>query len=469
MISLRIVLLLAGILVLGLLLFALPVSSARAFCGFYVAKADGDLFNKASKVVIARQDARTVITMVNDYQGAPDDFALVVPVPTVLDREQIHVTETEIVDHLDAYTAPRLVEYHDPDPCRPLYRLNDSVQALAAAPAEAAWRAEAKALGVTVEAQYSVGEYDILILSAEESGSLRTWLVGNGYKLPKAVVPVLEDYIAMGMKFFVARIDLTKVTTKDRRGYSYLRPLQIAFESEGFMLPIRLGMVNADGPQDLIIMTLTQRGRIELANYPTARIPSGMDIPIYVREDFGEFYKAMFTRQVALHDRRAGFLEYAWDMNWCDPCAADPLSVAQLQELGVHWLENGDRQGGTQGGAIAPPGPGGALDVFVTRLHLRYDAEHFPDDLMLTETGERENYQGRYVLRHPYSGPAQCREAEHYRATLPARHDREARQLASLTGWPLDEIRARMAAAGAGVSPVHDPHDPWWRRVWSDR
>lgn len=472
MVSLRLVILAVGVLTLGLLLFVLPVSSAWAFCGFYVAKADGDLFNKASKVVMARQGDRTVITMVNDYQGDPSDFAVVIPVPYVLEREQIHVTETEIVDHLDAYTAPRLVEYHDPDPCRALRTFEDSGLVMAA-PAEAEWRAEAKALGVTVEAQYSVGEYEIVILSAEESGGLQTWLVGNGYKLPEAVVPVLEDYLAQGMKFFVARIDLSKIGAEDRRGYSYLRPLQIAFEAEGFMLPIRLGMVNADGPQDLIILTLTQRGRVELANYPTVRVPTGMDIPIFVREDFGDFYKAMFTRQVELQDRRAGFLEYAWDMAWCDPCAADPLSVAELQELGVHWLGNGDRQGGTQNRAILPPGPvvggGGPLDVFVSRLHLRYDAEHFPDDLMLIETGDRENFQGRYVLRHPFTGPAQCRAGEAYRAGLPARHAREARQLASLTNWPLAEIRDRMEQDGAGFTPVRDPQDPWWRKLWNDR
>ena len=105
-----------GILVLSsLFLIAEP---AAAFCGFYVAKAGSKLFNEASKVVIAREGDRTVITMVSDYQGEPTDFAMVVPVPSILKREQIHVTKTAIVEHLDAYTAPRLVEYFDPDPCR---------------------------------------------------------------------------------------------------------------------------------------------------------------------------------------------------------------------------------------------------------------------------------------------------------------------------------------------------------------
>ena len=68
----------------------------------------------------ARNNA-TVLTMVNDYDGDPKEFALVVPVPTFLEREQIHVTEKKVIDHLDAYTSPRLVEYFDPDPCIPIY------------------------------------------------------------------------------------------------------------------------------------------------------------------------------------------------------------------------------------------------------------------------------------------------------------------------------------------------------------
>ena len=97
----------------------LAANSAQAFCGFYVAKADTKLFNKASKVVVARKGERTAVTMASDYQGDPKEFALVIPVPTVVTKEQIKVLESALVDHLDAYSAPRLVEYFDPDPCQP--------------------------------------------------------------------------------------------------------------------------------------------------------------------------------------------------------------------------------------------------------------------------------------------------------------------------------------------------------------
>ena len=90
---------------------------AAAFCGFYVAKADTTIFNKASQVVLVRDGDRTVLTMSNDFRGDPREFAMVIPVPTSITREQIHVADAALVSHLDAYTAPRLVEYFDADPC----------------------------------------------------------------------------------------------------------------------------------------------------------------------------------------------------------------------------------------------------------------------------------------------------------------------------------------------------------------
>ena len=93
-------------------------TEASAFCGFYVGKADSTLFNKASEVAIARHDNKTVITMANDYEGDAKEFALVVPVPTILEKGQIHVGDAAILKHLADYSAPRLVEYFDENPCR---------------------------------------------------------------------------------------------------------------------------------------------------------------------------------------------------------------------------------------------------------------------------------------------------------------------------------------------------------------
>jgi len=441
--------------VLALAALLLPALPAAAFCGFYVAKADTDLFNRASKVVLVRDGDRTVITMANDYQGDPQEFALVVPVPTFLDRDQIHVGNRAVLDHLDAYTAPRLVEYFDDNPCRRVYE--DEMRSLggqaASVPSPRKMAADARSLGVTIEAQYTVGEYDILILSAKESAGLETWLTGNGYRVPAGAAAVLGSYIKQDMRFFVAKVNLTE---KHRLGFSFLRPLQVAYESPKFMLPIRLGTVNADGPQELFVFALTRSGRVETTNYRTVRLPTDAEVPLYVEDEFADFYRAMFQHQVAEQDMRAVFLEYAWDMAWCDPCAAAPLSASELGELGVFWLG---------GGPVARPrNVAPAQDVFVTRLHLRYDRDHFPQDLLFQETGDRTNFQGRYVLRHPWTGSDECPAAVTYRQELAQRHEAQAAKLAAMTGWKLDEVRRRMGLSGAQPAA-----EPWWRRLWPGR
>jgi len=441
-------------LLTGALLTALVLPDpGRAFCGFYVAKADTDLFNSASKVVLVRDRDRTVITMANDYRGEPEEFALVVPVPTFIEREQIHVGDRAILDHLDAYSAPRLVEYYDPDPCQRMeYRRLDSAAAPMAELSDGAAKS-AGAFGVTIEASYTVGEYDILILSAEESSGLETWLRQSGYRIPKGASEVLGSYLRQGMRFFVAKVNLKQ---QKRLGYSYLRPLQVAYESRKFMLPVRLGTVNADGPQELFVFVLTRSGRVETTNYRTVRLPSDVEVPVFVKDDFADFYRDMFSREVDKERMRTVFLEYAWDMGWCDPCAADPLSDRELQELGVFWLA--DAPGDIRGIKSQ------ARDVFVTRLHLRYTGATFPDDLVFQETGDRANFQGRYVIRHPWKGsPNACREARDYFDELRRRQDREAETLASLTGWDLGEIRDRMDIGTAGA-PDDDP--PWWKKLW---
>src|SRR5436190_21137944 len=145
---------------------AWSTSAVLGFCGFYVGKADTNLFNKASQVILVRDGDRTVMTMVNDFRGDLKEFAVVIPVPTVLQRGQIHVGDKTLVDHLDAYSAPRLVEYFDQNPCVVAMRAMPMAPARDMMDMRAAQSVREKALGVTIEARYTVGEYDILILSA---------------------------------------------------------------------------------------------------------------------------------------------------------------------------------------------------------------------------------------------------------------------------------------------------------------
>jgi hypothetical protein len=411
---------------------------AAAFCGFYVAKADSKLFNRASKVVLSWDSGKTAVTMANDYEGDPKEFAIAVPVPTFIERQQIGVVDMKTIDHLDAFTAPRLVEYHDPDPCAPAVAATGMMLSSRAMPAAmpAPMQVAKVYRGVTVEATYDVAEYDVSILSAKESDGLVDFLRDNGYRLPDGAEAVLGSYIKQKMHFFIAKVNLERMELSGRR---FLRPLQVRYETSKFMLPLRLGTLNANGPQDLIVLALTRKGRVETTNYQTKKLPTGMEVPLYVKDDFAPFYRAMFDHAVERADMRAVFLEYAWDMGWCDPCAAEPLKNKELVELGARWIASDDEQ---------PFQPTRDADAFVTRLHVRYDAAHFPEDLAFMETKDRENFQGRYVLQHPWEGRAACAAGDHYWKSLPERYRREAANLADLTGWQIAEIQPRMEATG---------------------
>jgi hypothetical protein len=421
----------------------LAASPASAFCGFYVAKADTKLFNKASKVVLARDGSRNVITMAPDYQGSLRDFAMVIPVPTLIQRNQINVADPALVEKIDAYSAPRLVEYFDSDPCNPPpppapmpMSAESSIQVTGSRVRRA------NALGVKIEAEYQVGEYDILILSARQSGGLVTWLAENGYRMPPGAGPVVASYLKQNMKFFVARVNLDRQAAG---GFQQLRPIQVAYEHRKFMLPIRLGTVNAAGPQELFVFALTPNGRVETTNYRTVKLPSNLDVPVFVKAQFPAFYKAMFGTAVNREQMRAVFLEYAWDSRSCDPCSGEPLRDDEARKLGAMWLADENRDRG----------------VFVTRLHLRYTRDTFPEDLMLQETGDSSNFQGRYVLRHAYTGPARCAAGRRYKQDLVRRWDREAQTLANLTGWGINDIRGKMKLSGKAPEP-----EAWWDKLW---
>src|SRR5262249_24758580 len=151
---------------------------------------------------------RTVMTMANDFQGEPRDFAVVIPVPTIITKGQIHIADKALIDHLDAYSAPRLVEYFDYDPCAMAKMRAQSMDRKAGTTNMALREQREKSLAITIEAKYTVGEYDILILSATQSDGLETWLKENGYTIPNGASAVLGSYIKQNMKFFVAKVNL---------------------------------------------------------------------------------------------------------------------------------------------------------------------------------------------------------------------------------------------------------------------
>lgn len=427
------------LLIIGSLIALSPL--LYSFCGFYVSKADGTLKNKTSQVILVRDGNKTVITMYNDYKGDTKDFAMVVPVPVVLRKDDIHVVDQSIFQRLNDYSAPRLVEYWDQNPCEASFEEDKMYAATAkSALSESVVRGNGykKDLGVKIEAKYLVGEYDILILSAKESGGLKEWLTTNGYKIPEGAEEVLNPYIKSNLKFFVVKVNEAE---KKKLPGNFLRPLQISFNSPKFMLPIRLGMANADGDQDLIVYAFTRKGRIECTNYRNVNIPTGKNVPLFVQKNFSAFYGNLFDKQWNNEDKSVGFLEYAWDVSpasyyHCDPCIATAPSEQDLVQSGVWWLKDKDWNDYSDVDNTAPDN--GSKNVHFTRLHFRYNRNSFAQDLMFQVTPNTETFQARYIITHPATGNFTCDAGKKYLQDLKRRRRNELLELTSLTGKNID-------------------------------
>jgi MYXO-CTERM domain-containing protein len=405
---------------LGIALCTLSLASpAHAFCGFYINGAGGEMFNNATQVVMMRHGTRTVLSMQNNYQGPPSDFAMVVPVPVVLQEGQVKTLTKEVFTKVDNMSSPRLVEYWEEDPCN-FARYDDMDMAKSAMgagmAAPSAPAAEAKDYGVTIEAQFVVGEYQIVILSAKESTGLDRYLRDQNYKIPSGAEPLLRGYVAAGSKFFVAKVDPKKV--KFENGMATLSPLRFFYDTEDFSLPIRLGLANSNGTQDLIVNVLSPEQRYEVSNYTNVTIPTNLDVKDGVRKRFGEFYAALFDRTIEQNPRSV-VTEYAWDASSCDPCPGPTLDWNDFGTLGADVLE---------GPVDAPQQFGGGF--VLTRLHTRYGKDGAPEDLVFKKAtpivGGREmrgpsgkleeraqpsdynNFQGRYVIRHEWTGAIAC-------------------------------------------------------------
>jgi len=421
------------IAVLGLCALMSWPTTSRAFCGFYVSGADASLYNNATMVVMMREGTRTVLSMQNNYQGPPEDFAMIVPVPVVLQEDNVKTLPPEIFSRVDKLAAPRLVEYWEQDPCRQMVVYEMAAGMPRSAQRKSGMNDEAESdLGVTIEAQFKVAEYDIVILSAKDSGGLDKWLRKNEYNIPKGANEVLRPYVEQNTKFFVAKVDSKKVKFRD--GKAVLSPLRFHYDTPTFTLPVRLGLLNSAGKQDLIVHILGKAQRYEVANYKNASIPTNIRVEHEVRKTFGAFYDALFERTIEKNPG-AVVTEYAWDATSCDPCPEPPLRLDELATLGADVIVPVEDDPYSDIPGVVPQRrvrPSWQPSGFVlTRLHYRYDKDGLDEDLVFRaagpivggrgmpdqkgELGERRaqassvnNFQGRYVMLNPWKGEISC-------------------------------------------------------------
>ena len=354
--------------------FGLWAGPAAAFCGTYVSSPGVELTNQTSQIIITRQGTRTTLSMANDYSGPLDDFAMLVPVPEVLSESDIQTVRPELFQRFDNYSAPRIVSYECSDFEWDYY--DDGWMDGGGGGYDDGW--EEGPPDVVVEAEYSVGIYDIVILSATTSGGLLEWLTSNGYGVDPAAEDLLGEYIDSGSYFFAAQVDADALSF-DEEGATILEPLQFGYESSIFSLPIRLGTINSPGEQDVVMYIITDEddGAVGISNYTEITVEDECMVDFDEEGGVDVYYGTKFAEAWAAEDGEGWLQEYAWRTSSCDPCPTDSPDTEELEEAGYD---------------------GYSWESYFTRIRLRYTPDGADEDVMLYTSGISSSEQIRYII-----------------------------------------------------------------------
>jgi len=383
---------------MGSVLLTLALSGggqAHGFCGTYIGSAGSSLTNARSEVIISRSGQQTTMTMANDVGSDVEDFAMLVPVPEILEADDVTLVDKDVLRRIDTYTAPRLVSYT----CSSFYGHGDSgwhhgdrggrgcfrgcgfgdkgssFSDTALGSAEDTGPSWADA--IEVESSFAVGEYEIEVISADTAEALIAWADDQGYAIADDAEEVLARYIEAGVYFFAAKVSLESLPADN----PFLSPLQFSYESPVMTLPISLGALNADGEQDLVVTVINDysEGQAHISNMPEREVLDECMWSPVGEDDFADLYTQQLDASFSAADDGEGgwVLEYSWDGGKCDPCP-DPGFLSDEDLSSVGWLR-------------------GSTEAYVSRLRVRYTPEQAADDLVFYHSKITDQTQTRFI------------------------------------------------------------------------
>ncbi len=374
----------------------------------FISKDGSKIISQVSKVVIAQKDQKIILTFTSDLHTKAKQFILLVPVPADIKNLHVSTIGYEFINKLDLYISPRLIGYINFDPCDPNVLIRPLILA----------NHMDKAIGLNPIIPKTTNEHKFFVLTSEESIGIRDWLKKHYYKLPSQYSNVLKKYIVKNMRFIVIEVK------KHDSNVIQLAPIQIEYESENFLLPIRIGGLNAPKSinQDMTIYIFSNQGEVLPSNYKVNETPYNIDLPISTIGNFNQFYSNLMYKLFALHPdiiRK----EYSWPINACEPCTSTPLTNNELQELGVFWYSLNE-----------PKLP------YITRLHTHYSQEYsqysLADSIEFQETSKQLKYQTYFNLKHPID-MVQSKCGDRYYTEIQKAKAKEGKNFGMLAPKPL--------------------------------
>jgi hypothetical protein len=228
------------------------------------------------KAVLIYRDGREdlVISIDLDLRSVSElpNMAWIIPVPSL---PEVQVTDRALFDELDRISAPEIVY-------RSEHRGGFGLGAGAPASAPA----------VEVLERKEVGVYDVAVLAGREGGALLDWLHTEGFRVPDALLPALDAYIAEGWTFVAMRI----APDLDQNEVFSAEPVWLSFDAGQMVYPMRLTGIRAeplalrlyilaDHRYELDGFTLEFAGRVQV-EAPDARLASALNREFYFTKLF---------------------------------------------------------------------------------------------------------------------------------------------------------------------------------------
>lgn len=220
----------------------------------------------AERIVFEVDRGRITAHVQITYAGGADNFAWVVPVPSVPDVEE---SSTAFIQAIDQASAPQVM-LPPSDPCDFGSFDGNGGGGCGCAEADQASAGGGNAAprsapegNVVVYAQDVTDNYEFAVVGAVQTSELVTWLQMNGYNVSANMTPVMDVYNGPTAKFLALKL-------RDGRTVSDIVPIKMTYDGTMPMIPIRLTAVAAQPMMGILVYILADRP-YEPSNYMSMR------------------------------------------------------------------------------------------------------------------------------------------------------------------------------------------------------
>jgi hypothetical protein len=332
-----------------------PAASARADGGYFFESVPLSARSADQQAIIIHEDGVEALILRTEFRGEPQDYAWVIPTPGLVSPEAVTTVDPAVFDVLDRNTAPAFVR-EEWMGCLGCGGGGD----LEGYP------------GVTLWEKFQVEGYEVVTISAADSGNFSRWLSDNGFLVSEGAGDIISFYTEKNWKFAAVKVRTQKeagAAQASGEEAEELRPLRLTFPCEKIVYPLRISAVSTREEAEVLLFVISDH-RVEAVNYPTAELDIHIE-EAATRYNWKIYYESRFRESLVKSGKRGFVVEYSLPLDRLVnyrrlDYSDDYIEPAEQEEL-IKSLWDW-KEGKT---------------YYLTRLKTRLPAEDMSDDVIL--------------------------------------------------------------------------------------